>query len=202
MTDAELIESVSGLTKAGPERSQAMIDACRRIDRENIPGDIVECGVWRGGQIILARKVAPSRVCWLYDTFSGMTEPGPYDAKADGRVVAAGKSAVSVQDVGRFLSEAGVFDPHKLWFAAGDVCETLRGTNLPDQIALLRLDTDYYESTKVELEVLWPRLSRGGILIIDDYGHWPGCRKAVDEYFKGRVRLKKIDYTAVMVVKE
>lgn len=200
--DRALIDSVHGLTKASHARSAAMIEACRNIDRQGIPGDIVECGVWRGGQIILARKVAPSRRCWLYDTFTGMTAPGRYDAKRAGHVIPEGKSAVSLADVRGFLAEAGVLDDDRLRFVEGDVCETLRvAENVPEGIALLRLDTDFYESTAVELEVLWPRLAAGGVLVIDDYGHWPGCRKAVDEYFRGKVPLTMIDYTAAKVVK-
>jgi hypothetical protein len=80
--------------------------------------------------------------------------------------------------------------------------DTLRDAgNLPERIALLRLDTDWYHSTKIELEVLWPRLAPGGIMIVDDYGHWRGAKKAVDEYFDGKVLFTTIDYTAVMTVK-
>lgn len=68
-------------------------------------------------------------------------------------------------------------------FVQGDVATTLHGKDVPSEISLLRLDTDFYESTLVELEILWPRLVVGGILILDDYGHWDGARRAVDEYF-------------------
>ena len=77
--------------------------------------------------------------------------------------------------------------------------------NLPDQISLLRLDTDFYESTKIELEILYPKLSSGGVLIIDDYGHWKGSRKAVDEYFeldKNFMWLHRIDYASRILIKK
>jgi len=77
--------------------------------------------------------------------------------------------------------------------------------NVPKKISLLRLDTDWYESTKIELEILYPLLQKGGILIIDDYGHFKGCRKAVDEYFskyKKKPRLHYVDYTCRLIIKE
>ena len=69
-------------------------------------------------------------------------------------------------------------------FMEGDVRETLTLENIPDRVCLLRLDTDFYDSTLIELQVLWPLLSLGGVLILDDYGHWDGARRAVDEYFE------------------
>jgi predicted O-methyltransferase YrrM len=89
-------------------------------------------------------------------------------------------------------------------FVEGDVVQSLKiESNLPESISVLRLDTDWYESTRAELEVLYPRLSPGGVLIIDDYGHWGGAKKAVDEYFRGRPKplLQYTDYTGRMGVK-
>lgn len=196
------MEITSEVTKTSPQRIAAMIDACKRIERDDIPGDIVECGVWRGGNIILARREAPGRVCWLYDTFTGMTEPGPLDVSMSGNRIPAGKSACSVDEVRGWLGKYGALDDTFLRWIEGDVCETLRHpANLPAHIALLRLDTDFYASTRAELEVLYPLLSPGGVLIIDDYGHWRGCRKAVDEYFRGSLQFTQIDYSAIMAVK-
>jgi len=193
-------------SKANMQRMAAMESALRVIDENNIEGDIVECGVWRGGHIILARIVSPFRVCWLYDTFDGMTPPGPFDRKTNGKMPP--KKALNhhwtratLEEVmGNFCIE-GLYDQTKLVFVVGDVAKTLLDhNNLPDKIALLRLDTDWYESTKIELEVLFPRIVPGGILIVDDYGHWQGARKAVDEYLGHRVsKLDRIDYTAVMM---
>jgi hypothetical protein len=92
----------------------------------------------------------------------------------------------------------------KMHFVQGAVEKTLREHELPPSIAVLRLDTDWYESTKVEMEVLYPRLARGGVLMIDDYGHYAGSRRAVDEYFSeaGIVPLlQPIDYTGRIFVK-
>lgn len=207
----DLNASVAHLSMTSVERRAAMIEACRSV--AGVPGDIVECGVFKGANIILARKLLPDRVCWLYDTFTGMTLPDEIDVS-----VSSGNPAVdrynvkmdsgtgwcraSLDDVRDNLLAAGVLHEDRLRFVAGDVNETLRiSANVPDRIALLRLDTDWYASTRTELEVLYPRLSPGGVLIVDDYGHWMGARRAVDEYFGGSVELTKIDYTAVMMVK-
>ena len=90
-------------------------------------------------------------------------------------------------------------------YIRGDVVDTLKHSeNIPNKIALLRLDTDWYHSTKAELEVLYPRLVKGGICIIDDYGHWQGARKAVTEYFENQgfyPLLQVTDYTGRLIVK-
>ena len=87
-------------------------------------------------------------------------------------------------------------------YVKGLVEKTLDG-NFPEKISLLRLDTDFYESTKKELEILFPKLQSGGIIIIDDYGHWKGCKKAVDEYFvnKKNIFFQQIDYSGLIGVK-
>ena len=90
-------------------------------------------------------------------------------------------------------------------FIEGDILKTLLNkSNVPDKISVLRLDTDWYESTKIELEVLYPKLQKGGVILIDDYGHWGGCKKAVDEYFS-KMQNKPLfipsDYTGRVAVK-
>lgn len=190
-----------------------MHDHLRRIDAGGIAGDVVECGVWRGGHIILTRLVAPARVCWLFDTFAGMTAPGPHDFRRNRRKPPPDKALnknwtmATRAEVIENLRAHDLYDDRKLKFVVGDVCTTLRQPeNVPAAIALLRLDTDWFESTKIELHVLWPRLVKGGTLIVDDFGHWMGARKAVKEFFAACVpdykkRLIPIDYTAVALVK-
>lgn len=202
----ELATRIRPFTKSGPPRIRAMIHALDHIHRAQVPGDVVECGVWRGGNIILARTLVPDRVCWLYDTFTGMTQPSIFDGLRALNLwprKAGGWAAVSVEDVKAGFRDWGISDEDNLRFIIGPVEQTLqRAENLPDKIALLRLDTDWHASTKVELEVLYPRLQSGGIMIIDDYGHWPGARKAVDDYFGGwKYEMNKIDYTAIWMVK-
>ncbi len=203
-----LRELVKPYTKSSFERIDAMASAIAKT--RDVPGDIVECGVWRGGNIILARKLAPERVCWLYDTFAGMTKPEAVDVNRGGHSAltsyaakANGWARATLAEVKSYFEETGTFDEDKLRFVVGPVEQTLLDpANLPDEIAVLRLDTDWYASTKVELEVLYPRLVPGGILIVDDYGHWMGARRAVDEYFGGAPpSMTRIDYTAISLVK-
>src|SRR5215831_8979364 len=193
-------------SKSGAARLSATWKACAEVDKRGIDGCFVECGVWRGGNVMVARWAAPLRQCWLYDTFNGMTEPCNYDTKRDGEAATdkwIGKAAVSLKEVRDNLGEHGLYDLDKVRIIPGDVRKTLRvAANLPEQIAVLRLDTDFYDSTKIEMEVLYPRLSSGGYLIVDDYGHWLGARKAVDEYLGAQNKLKQIDYTGAWMKKE
>lgn len=208
---SEVLAEIRPYTKSGPERIEAMASAIEAT--RDIPGDIVECGVWRGGNIILARKVAPDRVCWLYDTFSGMTKPEDVDVTLGGRIamhsytakVKGGRqwNGVSVDEVKKNFEQTGTLDESKLRFVVGPVEQTLlKPENLPEKISVLRLDTDFYSSTKIELEVLYPLLAVGGVLIVDDYGHWRGAKLAVKNYFgNSRPAMKHIDYTAISLVK-
>jgi len=199
------IELAHPFSKSGKARLAATWKACQQVDREGIEGAFVECGVWRGGNVMVARWAAPSRQCWLYDTFNGMTEPSNYDMKRSGELATAkwiGKAAVSVEEVRRNLCSVGLYNPNEVHIVPGDVRKTLLNQgNLPDNISVLRLDTDFYDSTKIEMEILYPRLSSGGCLIVDDYGHWLGAKKAVDEYLGANNRLMPIDYTGAWMTK-
>ena len=93
----------------------------------------------------------------------------------------------------------------RLVYVVGDICETLDyEKNIPNKISILRLDTDWYKSTKKEMEVLYPKLINNGVLIVDDYGHWKGSKKAVDDYItdqKLNLKIEKIDYTGIKIIK-
>lgn len=198
----------------------ATIDACRYAAERGIEGDFVECGVWRGGNAILAaaifKRYGVRKRVYLFDTFQGMTEPTDADRRAATgeaayREYAAGSRAThnemcyaSLDDVRANFERAGLLNAD-IVFVQGDVLQTLaQEANLPQHIAVLRLDTDWYESTKRELEVLYPRVTAGGVLIVDDYGYWTGARKATDEYFAGtgkRPLLQYVDFTGRAAVK-
>lgn len=198
-------------TMISPERGWALTEAVRYVARAHIPGDIVECGVWKGGACLLASFILHSvepyteRLIWLYDTFKGMVKPGVNDRIASsGQALtergAEGWWAIDIDEV-RSLMRKSPLDEGTFNFVAGAVAETLE-FSVPQKIAILRLDTDWYESTLKELEVLYPRLSKGGVLIVDDYGHFTGAKKAVDEYFERQpVLLHRSDYTGRVVVK-
>ena len=199
------------------ERMYALYKAVEYIVDAGIGGDFAECGVWRGGSVMimaatLAAKRSFDRPIWLYDTFAGMTAPSAEDVDYAGRDAAAllktqppdsNLWALAPLEIVR-ANLAKVSYPQEMFrFVQGPVEQTLPGTR-PDSLALLRLDTDWYESTRHELEHLYPRLSQGGVLCIDDYGYWRGSRKAVDEYFgagRSRMLLNRIDYTGRIGIK-
>lgn len=209
-------EAVADYSMSTPHRRAAMIEALRRIDADGIPGDFVECGVWKGGNVILARHYSPERLCWVFDTFSGMTSPvnavdGDWSVEKFERRSKAGYMSslpgawlgIPLEEVRENIAKFCLLDEKLLRFVEGPVEETLlNDDNVPDKIALLRLDTDWYSSTKAELEILYPRLVKGGILIVDDYGQWQGSRKAVNDYFNGGIfNFDWIDKSAIMAVK-
>lgn len=202
----------AGFSATSPERMYAIWQAVRYVDARSIDGDLVECGVWRGGSAMLMAYTLiqlgdSRREILLYDTFAGMTAPSPRDGlifaswsqlahRREHPVVAY----ASRQEVERHLATTG-FDRFRL--IEGPVEATLP-SEAPEKIAVLRLDTDWYESTKHELETLWPRLELGGVLLIDDYGHWEGARAAVDEFFADRddaPLLARTDYTGRIAIK-
>lgn len=197
-----VITSVKDRTMTDENRLYNAIIATRYVSENSIEGDIVECGVWRGGSMMAIASTLVSlndtgRHLYLYDTFEGMTKPSTFDFRFDG---AKAKDLLGVRsDRGKNEYEAGVI----AFASLSDVKTGMSSTRYPEEcivyevgmvenslnsnshecLSLVRLDTDWYESTKHELEILWPKLSPGGVLIIDDYDHWTGARKATDEYF-------------------
>jgi len=213
LRDLEILDRVRPFTMLSPSRLYAFMEATRHIVRNNIPGAIVECGVWKGGAVmssLLAMKdlAHHDRDYFLYDTFEGMPKPGAEDQKFDGSRIGTEFAARQVgengstwcrgefDEVRRNILSTG-YPSNRIQFVRGKVEDSIPGT-LPGQIAILRLDTDWYESTRHELEHLYPLLAPGGVLIIDDYGHWQGARQAVDEYFATHsipMLLHRTDYT-------
>lgn len=210
-----IIREVQPWTMTSSERIYALIQAVRYVSANAIPGDIVECGVWKGGSMAaVARTLVQlqdtGRDLYLFDTFQGMSEPTQRDLDYSGKLAsrllqenAQLKCAgAPLQAVEKVLHDTG-YPKSKIHFIAGDVQETIPAA-APDSISLLRLDTDWYESTKHELLHLFPRLASRGPIIIDDYGHWKGARQACDEYFtQGRIPilLNRIDYTGRIALK-
>ena len=215
---AEIIKKVRPFTMTTDWRISALCHAVRYAARANIPGDIVECGVWRGGSMMAAALVLlaegnTSRRLYLFDTFEGMPPPTSIDRDAKSQTPASvlldevdtssNVRAYAPFEEVRVNLEGTGYPTANIRFIRGRVEDTVP-KEAPDSIAVLRLDTDWYESTRHELIYLFPRLSIGGALIIDDYGHWEGARKAVDEYFeKNRlsILLNRIDYTGRIAVK-
>jgi len=181
---------INKITMTSEARIRGLHRALQEIHNNEIAGDIAECGVWRGGNIIIARTALDSvqdlRQYWAYDTFSGMTAPtaeDPPEAHANWKFNPIINCLSPRREVENNFRQYQMLDD-RIRIVQGPVEQTLLvDANLPDTIALLRLDTDWYSSTRCELEQLYPRLVPGGILIIDDYGFWSGCRRAVDEFF-------------------
>jgi O-methyltransferase len=215
--ERSVLEHVRPYTLTSDERILATIDGARHVFEGGIPGALAECGVWLGGSVLAMIRVAlevgvTDREIYLFDTFDGMTEPTEADVSRYDRP--ALETWRQEQDAGRIpwdwafdpakfnlgvVQEAmrsSGYPPDRIHFVVGRVEDTLPD-QAPDRLALLRLDTDWYESTRHEMHHLYPRLSPGGVLIIDDYGHWEGSRRAVDEYFEAhppRPLLCRSDY--------
>lgn len=207
-------------TMTSVEPMYALYCSVKYILSGDIKGSFVECGVWRGGSSMLIAKMLSNRniidrKIYLYDTFEGMPEPTINDIDYSGN------------NASKLLMENESNKEGSVWCFAdlSDVQNNLRLTNFPERnlvyikgkvedtipkiipkenIALLRLDTDWYESTKHELTFLFPKLEVNGVLIIDDYGHWQGCKIAVDEYLNENnvsMLLNIIDYTVRVGIK-
>lgn len=206
------------MTLTSEERMFALYTATQYITKSNIPGDIVECGVWKGGSTMLAALTLLSlkntkKSIYMYDTFSGMSKPSDVDIDYEGthskkKWRSSQKENYnewcfsSLEEVKENMLSTG-YPVDKLYFIEGKVESTIPKT-IPQKISILRLDTDWYESTYHELQYLYPKLSKNGVLIIDDYGHWKGCRKAVDKYLEEKninLLLNPIDYTARIAIK-
>jgi len=193
----EIIRRVKPRTMTGRNKLFGLISAVRYITRHQVPGEIVECGVWRAGSMQTAALTLQesgdlTRELHLFDTFKGMPEPGAKDVRFDGQSAASllatnDKTAkiwaiAGLDDVKQGMAEVG-YPEDKIFYHQGRVEETVPDL-APGTISLLRLDTDWYESTKHELEHLYDRLSPGGVLIIDDYGYFEGSRMATDEFLE------------------
>jgi hypothetical protein len=216
VVDAALPNSITSVP-----RLLAVVNAVRYCERRGISGAFAECGVWRGGSvlamILTLQDMGAERDIWLYDTFEGMTEPTDEDTSEFHRPALetwqeteAGPAwpeyfspeVFNEEGVRKTLLSTG-YPEARLHFVRGPVEETIPGT-IPDSLALLRLDTDWYESTRHELVHLYPLLADAGVLIIDDYGHWEGCRRAVDEYFDSEappILLNRVDYSGRLAIK-
>jgi hypothetical protein len=190
--------------------------AAKHIAQNKIVGDFVECGVWKGGNIILLKKLIEKfnlkKNIYGFDTFEGMVEPSFYDVNYNNKSAKKmfdehkkkkiGFAMCSLEEVRKNIIKNTNVD--NILLIKGKVESTLKiKKNLPKKISILRLDTDFYESTKIELEILFPKLVKGGVLIIDDYGFWKGSKKAVDEYFGNyRQFLHYIDHSCRLLIKK
>lgn len=171
----------------------------QHLDKYEIAGAMVECGVWRGGaagMMALAHlhsRRTPSRHLHLFDSWQGMPEPHhefdgalavEYSGGANGGALEpVGQCVAALDEVRQLLEREIAYPSDLITYHVGWFQKTLAQTQI-DKISLLRLDGDWYESTKICLEHLYPRVVKGGIVILDDYGYWAGCRRATDEFIE------------------
>ena len=217
--DVSIINLYAQYSMTSDLRRSALLKSFNHIKDNKINGDFVECGVWKGGNIMslchLNTTHKTNKKIYGYDTFCGMSRPTIVDVKEKDGTIAINKFE-KLKDNDEFsnwdkCSKEEVIENFvkynlnmtDLKLIKGKVENTLLDKkNLPEKISLLRLDTDFYESTKLELEILYPLLSKNGVLIIDDYGTWQGARKAVDEYFKNeKVWLHHVDRDCRLIIK-
>jgi O-methyltransferase len=213
--DLDFIEKVNlvrEFTMTSKESMKALYDAVNYVSKHQIKGDIVECGVWRGGSSMLGALTLLSnndqdRNLYLYDTFEGMNAPTESDISVNGEPASETwqgkfKCFADYNDVKSNMTKTN-YPIDKIKLIKGMVEDTIPNI-IPEKISILRLDTDWYESTYHELVNLYPKLVIGGILIIDDYGFWKGSRKAVDQYFEENnipIYLNRVDYTVRSAIK-
>ena len=211
----EIYSKCKPYTMTSQERMYSLYKPVEHIIKSNIPGDFVECGVWRGGSAMLIAYTLKNlgitnRKIYLYDTYEGMSSPTKEDRTPYKNDIALEMKNSKKNDkkwlfssldaVKRNMLSTG-YPSQNIIFVKGKIEETIPKT-IPKKISLLRLDTDWYESTKHELKNLYPLLVKKGIMIVDDYGHWTGSKKAVDEYFEKKpILLNRIDYSGRISIK-
>jgi O-methyltransferase len=216
----EIIAKVSPYTVTSHERVHALVESVRYILQNDVKGDFVECGVYKGGSMMavaltLMAQGVNDRELYLFDTFEGMPAPEDRDIDVHGKPALEVFSKKKISDVSSTWVNAALEDVkqamastgypmQRMHFVKGLVENTIPA-QAPESIALLRLDTDWYRSTIHELTHLYPRLSPKGVIIVDDYGHFKGAREAVDEFFRKRKLtpfLHRVDYAGRLIIKE
>lgn len=215
----KIYKKCENYTMTSIERMFSLFKAVEYIVKNEVSGDIVECGVWRGGSMMLTalnliKLNDIERKIYLYDTYEGMSSPTNKDIKISNNELAIDimknkfdnenkKWSYSPIEVVKKNLFSTKYPRNNLIFVKGKVEHTIPMTT-PKKISILRLDTDWYESTYHELNHLFPKLVKNGILILDDYGHWKGAKDAADKYFVEnniKIFLIRIDYTGRIAIK-
>ncbi len=209
------IKFVNNLMIGSLPNQWSIIQALKYIKNNKVDGDIVETGVFHGGGLIflneIMKNIGLKKKIWGYDTFTGVPE---IDFKNDELISGQKIKKESEKDkliyrnvnqVKKILLKKSFSSQNLPNLIIGDTRKTLKQKkNLPKKISFIRLDTDFYESTLNELNTLYPRLVKNGILLIDDYGHHKGCKKAVDKFFRNnkKILMHRVDYTVRMIIKK
>lgn len=209
-----LFKKVYPYTMSSYQRLSNVYELSKKIEKEKTEGAFVECGVWKGGcsaiMGFVADKANSQRKIWLFDSFEGLPEPTKKDGsiainyagnKAEGKLKTINKCVGQLDDVKEVFFQLLNLNPENVVIKKGWFQNTLpEAKKKIGKISILRLDGDWYESTKCCLDNLYDNVIVGGYIIVDDYGHWEGAKKAIDEFFVNHhinPDLKKIDYTGV-----
>ncbi|HYX32279.1 MAG TPA: TylF/MycF/NovP-related O-methyltransferase [Oligoflexus sp.] len=216
----DIVHRVTPFTLTGPERIYTLIESVRYLIKNDVPGAFVECGVYKGGSMMtvaltLQGEGVNDRDLYLFDTFEGMPKPTDKDIDIHGvpaikifskkklSEVSSEWANASLESVKNAMASTG-YPAERIHYVKGLVENTIPA-QAPASIALLRLDTDWYQSTKHEMDHLYQRVSRNGVTIVDDYGHFRGAKEAVDEYFSKHQLtpfMHRIDYTGRLIVND
>lgn len=182
--ELRIIRAIRPYTMVGFRELRTIYRIANTAIHQNVPGAFVECGSASGGTGALLARIAKrdARHVWLFDSWKGMPQPRALDGEEaqlwSGRIL--GQEALVYEALQRVQADRDSVHVIKGWFD-----QTLVATDT-GPIALLHLDGDWYESIRVTLESLYDRVVENGFLIVDDYGLWPGCKQAVDEFFSQR----------------
>jgi O-methyltransferase len=169
-----------GYTGIASRRTRSIIEAARGVDRRGVEGALVDCGVWNGGSTILLGAGAPARDVWAFDSFEGMPKPGPEDHDVapewEGEVV--GSEQMLREGFARYAGR-----PERLHVVPGWFEDTFPvvAADVGD-VAVLHVDADWYDPCLLVLETFYPRLARGGVVLVDDLRMWAGARKATADF--------------------
>ena len=161
-------------------RGRALYRLAAEVVERGVPGALVDCGVWNGGSTALLSAGAPGRQVWAFDSFAGLPQPGPKDEESEtaGR---AGDLSTSEQRLREAFARFG--HPERLRVRKGWFEETFpRAREEVGPVALVHCDGDWYDSIRLTLETFYPKLSPGGFVVVDDYGHFAGARRATDDF--------------------
>ncbi len=186
----KLYQQVKPWSMVGESRIYKLYDIVSDLEKRKVPGAFVECGVWKGGcaavMAAASQKYQPARQMWLFDSFEGLPKPKPEDGEKAMKEYETNPSPATIEEV-RALFDSLQLSWEPMHAVKGWFQDTLpQNASQIGPIALLRLDGDWYESTKQCLESLYDQVIPGGCVIIDDYGSWPGCKQAVDEFLASR----------------
>lgn len=201
----EIYSHIRQYSMCSTARLRGLYHAVKHVAEHDIPGDVVECGVAYGGSAALLgltlKKLGASRRLWALDTFEGLPPPSAADPDYDAAIHFSGAFPSDLSEVKGLFARLGILE--NTTFIKGRFQETLLKANI-GKIAVLHLDGDWYDSVKVCLDHLYDRVTRGGVIQIDDYGHWAGARKAVNELLEERnikTRLRYLDYSGRQLTK-